>query len=182
VQIKLVDEKSQQVSVGDVGEILVRSGEAGRFTTMKGYFNRPEATAATIVDGWVHTGDMGRFDVDGYLYIVDRKKDMVLSGGFNIYTKEVEHVLGEHPGIAEAAVVGVPDEIYGEAVVAFIEPHPGYQLSAEAIQDHARSRIASYKKPKHVFFVDELPRSGVGKVLKADLRDMALARLAKALP
>ena len=179
VQVKLVDDKGQQVSVDDVGEILVRSGEAGRFTTMKGYFGRPEATAATIVDGWVHTGDMGRFDVDGYLYIVDRKKDMVLSGGFNIYTKEVEQVLVEHADVADAAVVGVPDDIFGEAVAAFIERHPGRDLSVEAVQEHTRSRIASYKKPKHVFFVDALPRSGVGKVLKAELREMALARLAQ---
>ncbi|MES1265973.1 MAG: hypothetical protein ABUU24_10040, partial [Variovorax sp.] len=178
VQVKLVDDKGQQVSVDDVGEILVRSGEAGRFTTMKGYFDRPEATAATIIDGWVHTGDMGRFDTDGYLYIVDRKKDMVLSGGFNIYTKEVEQVLVEHEGVADAAVVGVPDEIFGEAVAAFIEARPGRRPSAESIQEHTRSRIASYKKPKHVFFVDALPRNGVGKVLKAELREMALARLA----
>ena len=178
VQVKLVDDKGQQVSVDDVGEILVRSGEAGRFTTMKGYFGRPEATAATIIDGWIHTGDMGRFDADGYLYIVDRKKDMVLSGGFNIYTKEVEQVLVEHDDVADAAVVGVPDEIFGEAVVAFIERHPGRALSAEAVQEHTRSRIASYKKPKHVFFVDALPRNGVGKVMKAELREMALARLA----
>ncbi|KPU98074.1 AMP-dependent synthetase [Variovorax paradoxus] len=178
VQVKLVDDAGRQVSVDDVGEILVRSGEAGRFTTMKGYFGRPDATASTIVDGWVHTGDMGRFDADGYLYIVDRKKDMVLSGGFNIYTKEVEQVLVEHEGVADAAVVGVPDEIFGEAVAAFVELHPGARLDADDLVEHARSRIASYKKPRHVFFVDALPRNGVGKVLKADLREMALARLA----
>ncbi|CAM3423330.1 AMP-dependent synthetase [Bordetella sputigena] len=180
VEVKLVDERGQQVSVDDVGEILVRAGEAGRFTTMRGYFGRPEATAETIVDGWVHTGDMGRFDSDGYLYIVDRKKDMVLSGGFNIYTKEVEQALAEHPAVADVAVVGVPDPIYGEAVAAFIELRPGATLSAEAIQAHARERIASYKKPKHVFFVEALPRSGVGKVLKRDLREMALSRLVRA--
>ncbi|MFC4276193.1 class I adenylate-forming enzyme family protein [Achromobacter aloeverae] len=180
VEVKLVDERGQQVSVDDVGEILVRAGEAGRFTTMRGYFGRPEATAETIVDGWVHTGDMGRFDSDGYLYIVDRKKDMVLSGGFNIYTKEVEQALAEHPSVADVAVVGVPDPIYGEAVAAFIELRPGMTLNADEVQAHARERIASYKKPKHVFFVDELPRSGVGKVLKRDLRGIAMARLEQA--
>ncbi|MET3915475.1 long-chain acyl-CoA synthetase [Variovorax sp. OAS795] len=178
VQVKLVDDKGQQVSVEEVGEILVRSGEAGSFTTMKGYFGRPDATAATIIEGWVHTGDMGRFDVDGYLYIVDRKKDMVLSGGFNIYTKEVEQVLIEHAEVADAAVVGVPDEIFGEAVTAFVERHPGCTLSEQALQEHTKSRIASYKKPKYVFFVDALPRNGMGKVMKAELREMALARLA----
>ncbi|ARP82217.1 AMP-dependent synthetase [Bordetella genomosp. 8] len=180
VEVKLVDDRGQQVSVDDVGEILVRAGEAGRFTTMRGYFGRPEATAETIVEGWVHTGDMGRFDSDGYLYIVDRKKDMVLSGGFNIYTKEVEQALAEHPAVADVAVVGVPDSIYGEAVAAFIELRPDAALTVEAIQAHARERIASYKKPKHVFFVETLPRSGVGKVLKRDLREMALARLVRA--
>ncbi|OZI19168.1 AMP-dependent synthetase [Bordetella genomosp. 9] len=180
VEVKLVDDRGQQVSVDDVGEILVRAGEAGRFTTMRGYFGRPEASAETIVDGWVHTGDMGRFDSDGYLYIVDRKKDMVLSGGFNIYTKEVEQALAEHPAVADVAVVGVPDSIYGEAVAAFIELRPGAALTVEAVQAHARERIASYKKPKHVFFVETLPRSGVGKVLKRDLREMALARLVRA--
>lgn len=180
VEVKLVDERGQQVSVDDVGEILVRAGEAGRFTTMRGYFGRPEATAETIVDGWVHTGDMGRFDSDGYLYIVDRKKDMVLSGGFNIYTKEVEQALAEHPSVADVAVVGVPDPIYGEAVAAFIELRPGMTLSVDEVQAHARERIASYKKPKHVFFVDELPRSGVGKVLKRDLRGIAVSRLEQA--
>ncbi|OZI60768.1 class I adenylate-forming enzyme family protein [Bordetella genomosp. 11] len=180
VEVKLVDERGQRVSVDDVGEILVRAGEAGRFTTMRGYYGRPEATAETIVDGWVHTGDMGRFDSDGYLYIVDRKKDMVLSGGFNIYTKEVEQALAEHPAVADVAVVGVPDPIYGEAVAAFIELCPGATLSVEAVQAHARERIASYKKPKHVFFVEALPRSGVGKVLKRDLREIALSRMVQA--
>ncbi len=180
VQVKLVDDKGQQVSVDDVGEILVRSGDAGRFTTMKGYFGRPEATASTIIDGWVHTGDMGRFDTDGYLYIVDRKKDMVLSGGFNIYTKEVEQALMEHPDVADAAVVGVPDDIFGEAVAAFVELHPGKRPGADALQEHCKTRIASYKKPKHIFFVAALPRSGVGKVLKGDLRELALAQLAAA--
>ena len=180
VQVKLVDGQGQQVSVDDVGEILVRSGEAGRFTTMKGYFGRPEVTASTIIDGWVHTGDMGRFDTDGYLYIVDRKKDMVLVSGFNIYTKEVEQALMEHADVADAAVVGVPDDIFGEAVAAFIELQPGKRPSVEALQEHCRSRIASYKKPKHIFFVAALPRSGVGKVLKGDLRALALAQMAAA--
>lgn len=177
VQVKLVDENGRQVAVDDVGEILVRSGEAGRFTTMKGYFGRPDATASTIVHGWVHTGDMGRFDADGYLYIVDRKKDMVLSGGFNIYTKEVEQALQEHPAVSDAAVVGVPDELFGEAVAAFVELRPGMNVRPEDLIEHTRSRIASYKKPKHVVFMDALPRNGVGKVLKAELRELALERI-----
>lgn len=178
VEVKLVDERGAEVSVGEAGELLVRAGIPGRFTTMRGYWERPDETAATIVDGWVKTGDMARFDVDGYLYIVDRKKDMVLSGGFNIYTKEVEQMLLEHTAIADGAVVGVPDEIFGEAVVAFIELKAGQSLGVEQVMEHSRSRIASYKKPKHVFFVESLPRNAMGKVLKNELRQRALEQVA----
>jgi long-chain acyl-CoA synthetase len=177
VEVKLVDDAGKEVSVGEAGEMLVRSGIPGRFTTMRGYYNRPEETAKTIVNGWVHTGDMARFDADGYLYIVDRKKDMVLSGGFNIYTKEVEQALLEHSAIADAAVVGVPDPIFGEAVVAFLEMRAGRTLSKADVAEHTKSRIASYKKPKYVYFVDALPRNALGKVLKNELRDIAASRV-----
>ena len=177
VEVKLINDVGASVSVGEVGEILVRSGVPGRFTTMRGYYNRPEETAATILDGWLRTGDMGRFDVDGYLYIVDRKKDMVLSGGFNIYTKEVEMALHEHPSVLDVAVVGVPDAIFGEAVAAFVELREGHTLTEQALIDHARERIASYKKPKFIYFVDELPRTSVGKVIKSELRSLALQRV-----
>lgn len=177
VEVKLVDDRGEEVSVGEAGELLVRAGIPGRFTTMRGYFGRPDETAATIVDGWVKTGDMARFDVDGYLYIVDRRKDMVLSGGFNIYTKEVEQMLLEHTAIADAAVVGVHDEVFGEAVAAFIELKPGRELEVSEVMEHSKSRIASYKKPKHVFFVDSFPRNAMGKVLKSELRASALERL-----
>lgn len=179
VEVKLVDERDNIVPVETVGEILVRSGEPGRFTTMRGYYNRPDETAAAIVDGWVRTGDLARFDVDGYLYIVDRKKDMVLSGGFNVYTKEVELALTDHPDVADVAVIGVPDEIYGEAVAAFVELRAGAAVTAAALIDHARERIAGYKKPRHVFFVGALPRSPLGKVLKATLREWARERVAE---
>jgi len=177
LEVRLVDDRGREVSVGEAGELLVRAGVPGRFTTMRCYFERPEATAAAIVDGWVHTGDMARFDVDGYLYIVDRKKDMVLSGGFNIYTKEVEQMLHEHAAVFDVAVVGVPDSIFGEAVAAFIELKPGATLTVEQIQEHSKARIASYKKPKHVFFVDALPRNPTGKVLKNELRTRAAREL-----
>lgn len=178
VEVKLVDASGSEVPVGEAGEMLVRTGIPGRFTTMRGYYNRPDETAATIVDGWVRTGDMARIDEQGYFYIVDRKKDMVISGGFNIYTKEVEQVLIEHPAIADVAVVGVPDPIYGEAVAAFIEVHPGSDISASDVAEHCKSRIASYKKPKHMFFVEALPRNALGKVLKTELRTDALRKLA----
>ncbi len=122
VEVRLVDDDGRDVPEGEVGELAVRSGPPGRFATLRAYFNRPEETTAAIRDGWFHTGDLARRDAEGYLYIVDRKKDMVISGGFNIYSKEVEAVLATHPSVAEAAVIGVPDEVYGEAVAAFVEP------------------------------------------------------------
>jgi long-chain acyl-CoA synthetase len=138
---------------------------------MRGYYDNPQATEETINDGWVRTGDLGRFDEEGYLYIVDRKKDMVLSGGYNIYSKEVEAAILELPGVRDVAVVGVPDPIFGEAVAAFLELEPGAMLDGERVVSHCRERIASYKKPKHVRFVETLPRNSMGKVLKYRLRD-----------
>jgi long-chain acyl-CoA synthetase len=171
VEVKLVDEQGHEVKPGEAGEIAVRSGVPGTFVTMRAYFNKPEATAEAIRNGWVHTGDMGRFDEDGYLYIVDRKKDMVLSGGYNIYSKEVESAILEIAGVQDVAVVGVPDEMYGESVAAFIELGAGARLDAEQVVAHCREKMASYKKPKHVRFVEALPRNSSGKVLKFQLRE-----------
>jgi long-chain acyl-CoA synthetase len=180
VEVRLVDDAGAEVPVGEAGELLVRTGAPGNFLTMRGYYKRPEETAKTIVDGWVHTGDMARFDDEGYMYIVDRKKYMVLSGGFNIYTKEVEQVLLEHAAVLDAAVVGVPDAVYGEAVTAFVELRQGAKLDAAGLIEHCRERIAGYKKPKHVFFVEALPRNALGKVLKAPLREQAAQNLPSA--
>jgi long-chain acyl-CoA synthetase len=177
VEVRLVDDDGRDVPDGEVGELAVRSGPPGRFATLRGYFNRPEETAAAIRDGWFHTGDLARRDADGYLYIVDRKKDMVLSGGFNVYSKEVEAVLATHPSVGEVAVIGVPDEVYGEAVAAFVEPSAAGARDAQALIEHCRAQLAGYKKPKHVFFVDALPRNSTGKVLKNELRAFAAARL-----
>jgi long-chain acyl-CoA synthetase len=170
VELKLVDDHGAQVAQGETGEILVRSGPPGSCLTMRGYYNNPQATAEAIANGWVRTGDLGRFDADGYLYIVDRKKDMVLSGGYNIYSKEVESAILALPGVQDAAVVGVPDALYGEAVAAFVEMRPGATLTAEQVIDHCREQIAGYKKPRHVRFVESLPRNSTGKVLKYELR------------
>jgi len=171
LELRLVDDGGLEVPPGATGEIVVRSGPPGRYVTMRGYFNNPQATAETIRDGWIRTGDLGRFDEDGYLYIVDRKKDMVLSGGYNIYSKEVETAILELPGVRDAAVVGVPDPVYGEAVAAFIETEPGMPLDAERVVTHCRERIAGYKKPRYVRFVQILPRNSMGKVLKNRLRE-----------
>ena len=173
IEIKLTNEAGD-ISADGVGEIWVRAGAPGQFTTMKRYYGRPRETAEAFTDGWFRTGDMGRFDEEGYLYIVDRKKDMILSGGFNIYTKEVEHTLLQHPSIADAAVVGIPDPVYGESVVAFVQLHAGAAVTTESIQAFTKERIASYKKPKYVFVRDDFPRNALGKVLKAELRDAAL--------
>ncbi|WP_018699315.1 class I adenylate-forming enzyme family protein [Amorphus coralli] len=179
VEVRVADpETGEERATGDVGELLVRCGRPGAFTIMKEYLNRPEATAEALRDGWFHTGDMATRDEDGYLYIVDRKKDMILSGGFNIYSKEVELVIAAIPGVIDVAVVGVPDPIYGEAVAAFVEIEDGADgPSPEAIIAHCRETIASYKKPKFVFYRNELPRNAVGKILKQDLATLARQEL-----
>jgi acyl-CoA synthetase (AMP-forming)/AMP-acid ligase II len=170
VELRIVDDKDQDVPPGQVGEILVRGGEPGQYTVMRAYFNRPQATAEAFVDGYFRTGDLGRVDAEGYLSIVDRRKDMILSGGLNIYSKEVEGALESHPAVAEAAVVGVPDARFGEAVCAYVVTRDGAAVTAEELIEHCRTLIASYKKPRDVRFVPDLPRNSVGKVLKTELR------------
>ncbi len=177
VEVRIVDEQDRELPVGEVGEIVARCGMPGQWAFLKCYYNRPEETAAALKGGWYHTGDLGRLDADGYLYVVDRKKDMVISGGFSIYCKEVEAALGSHPEVVDVAVVGVPDETYGEAVAAFVEPRAGGRPSAEGLIEHCKARLASYKKPKHVFFVESLPKNSTGKVLKTELRKLAAERL-----
>jgi acyl-CoA synthetase (AMP-forming)/AMP-acid ligase II len=174
VEIRIVDPSLNDVPDGEAGEVLVRCGAPGAFMTMREYYNRPDATAETILDGgWIRTGDAARRDRDGYLYFVDRVKDMIVSGGLNIYSKEVELALIEHPGVADAAVIGVPDAEFGEAVMAFVERRPGTAATEGELVEHCRKLIASYKKPKFVRFVDSLPRTGTGKVVKGDLRKRA---------
>jgi acyl-CoA synthetase (AMP-forming)/AMP-acid ligase II len=145
----------------DGDELLVR----GAFAVMKGYLGHPP-----LGDGWFRTGDLARRDDDGYLFIVDRKKDMVVSGGYKVYSKELEQVLVQHPDVEDAAVIGVPDATYGEAVVAVIQPRAGSKLLEEEIIEHCRARVAGYKKPRRVVFVDALPRNALGKVVKRELR------------
>jgi long-chain acyl-CoA synthetase len=169
-ELRLLDADGKEVAPGQVGEMWVRTGEPGRYLTMRCYFNKPKETAETIRDGWVATGDMARMEADGHLYIMDRKKDMVLSGGYNIYSKEVELVLQAHPAVQDAAVIGVPDLVFGEAVAAFIELRPGASATEAEIIEHCRERIAGYKKPKFVRFASPLPRNSTGKVQKFELR------------
>lgn len=151
---------------GEAGEILVK-GPA----VTAGYWGEPELTAQTVVDGWLHTGDLGYLDEDGYLYVSGRKKDMMISGGMNIYPAEIEAVLQRHPAVVDAAVVGVPDERWGESVCAVVQPVPGQPLSEREVIDFCAQNLAGFKKPKRVVFVDELPRTVSGKIQKFVLRD-----------
>ena len=164
--IKVVSEDGAEVKQGDVGEIVM-SGPI----VMKGYWNKPEATEKSVKDGWFYTGDAGYFDKDGYLFIHDRVKDMIVSGGENIYPAEVENAVFGHAAIADVAVIGVPDEKWGEAVKAIIVLKPGMSVTAEEIIAYTRTRIASYKLPKSVDFIEVLPRNPSGKVLRRELRE-----------
>jgi long-chain acyl-CoA synthetase len=170
LEVRLVGDDGEEVATGEIGELQVRSGEPGRFITMRGYFNRPEETAEALKDGWLRTGDLGRFDADKYLYIVDRKKDMVLSGGYNVYSKEVETVLLTYPGVQDAAVYGVPDAMFGEAVAAVVEVARPEDIAIEALLEHCKKNLAGYKKPKFIKVTAKLPRNSNGKVLKNILR------------
>jgi acyl-CoA synthetase (AMP-forming)/AMP-acid ligase II len=164
-RLRIVDAGGREVPRGVTGEIVARGPQL-----MRGYWNLPEATAETLVDGWLHTGDAGTMDEDGYVYVKDRLKDMVVSGGENIYPREVEDVLFEHPAIADAAVIGVPDEKYGEAVMAVLVLRRGKTLEADELIAYCRTKLAGYKIPRRIEFAEELPRNPGGKVLKKDLR------------
>ncbi len=165
-RVRVVDENEQDCPTGAPGELIVKGDQV-----LMGYWRNPEATDTSFVDGWFHSGDVGRWDEDGYLYIVDRKKDMILTGGENVYPREVEEVLYEHPGVVEAAVIGAPDPTWGEKVVAVVVRREGQEVDQANLIAFCRERIASYKKPKHVVFIDALPKNASGKVLKRELRD-----------
>jgi len=137
---------------------------------MKGYWRRPDATAAAIVDGWFRTGDLARVDADGYFFIVDRKKDMIIRGGYNIYPREVEEVLYEHPAVKEVAVVGIPDEYLGEEVGAAVVLRAGARATPDEFREFARSQMAAYKYPRHIWLVDDLPKGSTGKILKREIQ------------
>ena len=165
IDLRIVDEAGNDVPSGTSGEVIVRGPNI-----TPGYYKLPEANDASFVDGWFRTGDVGREDEEGFLYLLDRKKDMIVSGGENIYSSEVELALLAHPGIAEAAVISVPDETYGESVFAIVVANPGERLDPADLIAHCRDRIGGYKIPRRFAFVDALPKSALGKVLKADLR------------
>jgi fatty-acyl-CoA synthase len=169
VQVAILDDAGREQPRGARGEICVRGS-----LVMAGYYKNPEATDQAFAHGWHHTGDIGYLDDDGFLFIVDRAKDMIITGGFNVYSTEVEQALMQHPDVRDCAVVGQPDEKWGERVVAVVQPEPGEVLDADEVRTFVKDRIGSVKAPKVVLSWDDLPRSKVGKVLKTEIK----ARLA----
>ena len=169
-RVRVIDDDGRDVPPDTPGEIVVQGDQV-----LMGYWRNPQATQNSFIDGWFRSGDVGRWDQDGYLYIVDRKKDMILTGGENVYPREVEEVLYEHPAVVEVAVLGAPDPKWGEKVVAVVCVREGHRVEADDLIVFCRERIASYKKPRHVVFVEALPRNASGKVLKRELRDRIAA-------
>ena len=164
VEMKIVDDDGNEVDQGDVGEIVIKG-----HNVMNGYWKRDEATAETIVDGWLHTGDIGKVDEDGYFFIVDRKKEMIIRGGYNVYPREIEEVLYEHPDVREAAVLGIPSDEYGEEVAAAVALKDGASTSPDELRSYVKEQVAGYKYPRKVWLVDELPKGPTGKILKREI-------------
>lgn len=165
LHVRVVNDRVEDIKPGEVGEIIIEGD-----TVMKGYWKNPEATNETIKNGWLFTGDLAKVDEDGDIYIVDRKKDMIISGGENIYSKEVEDVINSHPSVLESAVIGVSDAKWGESVKAIVVLLPNKKLTSQELIDYCKDRLASYKKPKFIEFIESLPRNPSGKVLKSQLR------------
>lgn len=166
LEAKIFDADDNELPAGETGEIVTRSD-----LVMKGYWRNPEATAETLRGGWLHTGDMGCFDEQGYLFIMDRSKDMIISGGENIYPREIEEIIIQHPAVHEVAVIGVPDPEWGEAVKAVVALNDGQSATEQELIDFCKDHIASFKKPKSVDFIDEIPKNNYGKIVKRELRD-----------
>jgi long-chain acyl-CoA synthetase len=165
VEMKVVDDDDNDVPQGEIGEIVIKG-----HNIMKGYWNRPDANEDAIRNGWFHSGDMARVDEDGYFFIVDRKKELIIRGGYNVYPREVEEVLYEHPAVQEAAVIGVEDEKLGEEVGAAVVVKKGEDVSADELKGYVKERVAGYKYPRRVWFIDELPKGPTGKILKREIR------------
>jgi long-chain acyl-CoA synthetase len=164
VEVRLVDDSGVEVGQGEVGEIAIRG-----HNVMKGYYRRSEETAAAIKDGWFCTGDLATVDDDGYFFVVDRKKDLIIRGGFNVYPREVEEVLYEHPAVAEASVIGIPDESLGEEIGAAVALKSGATATPEELRDFVKQRLAAYKYPRRVWLVDSLPKGPTGKILRREV-------------
>jgi long-chain acyl-CoA synthetase len=168
VEMKVMDDDDHEVAQGDVGEIVIRG-----HNVMKGYWRKPDATTEAMRDGWFHSGDMARVDEDGYFFIVDRKKDMIIRGGYNVYPREIEEVLYEHPAVREVAVLGVPDESLGEEVGAAVALKDGAAATPDELRQYVKGQVAAYKYPRRVWIVDELPKGPTGKILKREIEPPA---------
>ena len=165
VEMRVVDAEGREVPLGESGEILIRG-----HNVMRGYWNKPEETAGVFTDDWFHSGDVGRKDEDGFFYIVDRKKDMIIRGGFNVYPREIEEVLYEHPAVLEAAVIGVPHPTHGEEVAAAVVLKPGTDAEVDELRAYVKARVAPYKYPRHVWLLEALPKGPTGKILKREIQ------------
>jgi acyl-CoA synthetase (AMP-forming)/AMP-acid ligase II len=165
-EVKIIDEDDKEVPRGTIGEIAIKGPQL-----MSGYWNLQDATSKSLKDGWMHTGDAATMDEQGYIYIQDRIKDMIVSGGENVYPREVENALFEHPDIADAAVIGIPSVKWGEAILAFVVLREGKSITSDSLIEFSRERLAGYKVPRQFEFIEELPRNASGKVLKKNLRE-----------
>jgi long-chain acyl-CoA synthetase len=169
-----LDDWKKEMPVGQPGEVLIKGPQV-----TSGYYKMPDETEKTIKDGWLLTGDIGQIDDEGYFYIVDRKKDMIIAGGYNIYPRDIDEVLFEHPKILEACAIGVPDAYRGETVKAYVVLKPGEQMKSEEVIEYCKTKLAKYKVPTQVEFIDTLPKSNVGKILRKELRAKELEKMKK---
>ena len=167
IKIVDLDTGTRELPPGEAGEICIKGPQV-----MSGYYKKPEETALTLRDGWFYTGDIGFFDEDGYLTISDRKKDMICASGFNIYPKEVDEILFSHPKVLEACCIGVPDEYRGETVKAYVVVQPGETLTEQEVISYCKGKMTGYKVPTQVDFIDQLPKSTIGKIMRREVRDM----------
>ena len=165
-EVKIVNDEIVEVKTGEIGEIMVKGD-----CVMQGYLNHPDATDETIINGWLLTGDLGKKDDEGFIYIVDRKKDLIISKGINIYPREIEEIIYKFDGVDAVAVIGIKDETNDEEVLAFIQPKENIQLSESDIRSYLKKHLANFKLPKHIYFVEELPKNATGKVLKRVLKE-----------
>jgi len=170
IDLKIFDSNDTPLPPGESGEIVLRGP-----SVMKGYYNLPDKTAEVMKSGWLHTGDIGHLDEEGYLFVTDRVKDMIIRGGENIYPAQLEDILYQFPGVAEAAIVGTPDPVYGENIVAFVVSSPGVTLSDKEIINYMKTQTSSFKVPSKIYFMEVLPKTPVGKILKRELREKALS-------
>ena len=165
VEMKVVDERGNESAIGEVGEIIIKGSNV-----MKGYINRPRLTSEVLRDGWFYTGDLGKMDINGFFYLVDRKNERIIKGGFSIYPTEVEGVLYNHPDVAEVAVIGIPDDVMGEEVKACVVLKEGATVTTEQLSDYCKERMAMYKVPKFIRFYKDLPRTSTGRINRDELK------------